>query len=81
MERGFALSFWKEAEDFICADCGIHFDLDGAVIKDGDRVEGFLVSQYIVCPECGEPLYNIDFPSHCWDNCPVGGFEFFEDGF
>ena len=37
-----------------------------------DMKEGFFV-----CPECGEPLYNVDFPSHCWDDCPVCGFEFF----
>lgn len=36
---------------------------------------------YFVCPECGEPLYNTDYPSHCWDECPVCGFEFFEEGF
>ena len=41
-----------------------------------DMKEGFFV-----CPECGEPLYNVDFPSHCWDDCPVCGFEFFEEGF
>ena len=36
---------------------------------------------FFICPECGEPLYNIDFPSHSWDECPVCGFEFFEEGF
>ena len=41
-----------------------------------DMKEGFFV-----CPEWGELLYNIDFPSRCWDDCPVCGFEFFEEGF
>ena len=41
-----------------------------------DMKEGFFI-----CPECGEPLYDIDFPSYYWDECPVCGFEFFEEGF
>jgi predicted RNA-binding Zn-ribbon protein involved in translation (DUF1610 family) len=57
---------WFETAVYCEETYGVHTDM-----KEG----------FFVCPECGEPLYNIDFPFHCWDECPVCGFEFFEEGF
>lgn len=39
-----------------------------------DTKEGFFV-----CPECGEPIYEIDWHKHDdWDVCPICGFNFWE---
>ena len=26
---------------------------------------------FFICPECGEPIYECDFPDHGWHSCPV----------
>ena len=33
---------------------------------------------YFVCPECGEPIYETDWPRSGDDECPVCGFVFME---
>lgn len=32
------------------------------------------VDEAVICIECGEPIYEEDFPNHNWDTCPVCGF-------
>lgn len=34
---------------------------------------------FFVCPECGEPVWEIDWYDHDWDECPICGFEFMEE--
>ena len=31
------------------------------------------------CPECGEALLLEDWGYHCWEICPICGFNFFDE--
>ena len=31
--------------------------------------------EFFICPECGEPLYKIDFEDHDWLECPICEFD------
>ena len=41
-------------------------------------VETNMKEGYFVCPECGEPLYEVDWKCHNWEICPICGFEFMD---
>ena len=34
---------------------------------------------FFVCPDCGEPIYEVDWEDHDnWEECPICGFNFLE---
>ena len=35
--------------------------------------------RFFHCPECDEPLLLEDWKHHCWEICPVCGFNFFDE--
>lgn len=36
--------------------------------------------EYFLCPECGEPLYKVDWENvHNWDECPICEFPWEEE--
>lgn len=56
---------WAEAGTLCEELYGVHMDT-----KEG----------FFICPECGEPVYEIDWPDHeDWSECPICGF-CFEEG-
>lgn len=48
---------WEEAANYCEETFGSHFD----------REESFFI-----CPECGEPIYCVDWRDYAWwDTCPI----------
>ena len=55
---------WRFVAEYCEKEYGVYVDWD----------EGFFV-----CPECAEPLYEVDWFDHVfWNTCPICGFDFTE---